>query len=337
MSQSSRRTGLFSIVIMFILTMLLNGCSIGANVSASSGPTSVAVIATAAATNTATAAASPTAPTISTNTTALTLVFDGQRAYEDVKYQVSLGPRTPASKAHGAAVQWMQSELEKNGWMVETQQFNRLGHAGTNVIAKRGTGKPWTILGAHFDARMQANNDPDPAMQSQPVPAANDGASGVAVLMELSRVLPKEMEGEIWLAFFDLEDQGSLPGWDWILGSRALAESLTGQPDAVVIVDMIGDADLNIYQEKNSNKGLTEEIWATAEKLGYQQFIPQERWAMMDDHTPFLEKGIPAVDLIDFDYPFWHTTQDTAEKVSAQSLQAVGDTLFHWLLIRHAK
>ena len=102
-----------------------------------------------------------------------------------------------------------------------------------------------------------------------PVPGANDGASGVAVLLELARVLPADLEGQVWLAFFDSEDQGNLPGWDWILGSRALANSLTDKPDAVIVVDMIGDANLNIPQERNSDPGLTAEIWDTAARLGY--------------------------------------------------------------------
>jgi hypothetical protein len=96
---------------------------------------------------------------------------------------------------------------------------------------------------------------------------------------------------------------------------------------------MIGDADLNIFLERNSNVAIRSEIWSTAEKLGYsKQFVNQEKFSMEDDHTPFLEAGIPAVDIIDFDYPYWHTTQDTPDKVSAESLKAVGDTLLHWVM-----
>jgi Zn-dependent M28 family amino/carboxypeptidase len=95
---------------------------------------------------------------------------------------------------------------------------------------------------------------------------------------------------------------------------------------------MIGDADLNIYLEKNSNPELSAEIWAQAAALGYDEyFINEEKFSMLDDHTPFLENGIPAVDIIDFDYPYWHTTEDTANKVSVESLQIVGDTMLAWL------
>jgi len=189
-------------------------------------------------------------------------------------------------------------------------------------------------LGAHYDCRIYADHDPDLSKRKQAVLGANDGASGVAVLLELARSIPKE-SASIWLVFFDAEDNGNIPGWDWILGSRAFVEGYEIAPQAVVIVDMIGDADLNIYKEKNSNPELTAEIWAQAAELGYEDvFIPEEKWGMLDDHTPFLEAGIPAMDIIDFDYPYWHTTADTTDKISAQSLQAVGDTILGWLKSR---
>jgi Zn-dependent M28 family amino/carboxypeptidase len=177
-----------------------------------------------------------------------------------------------------------------------------------------------------------ADNDPDPASQTQAPLGANDGASGVAVLLELARSLPKETV-PLWLVFFDAEDNGRIEGWDWVLGSRAFVEEIPVRPEAVVIVDMIGDSDLNIHLEQSSNPVIRAEIWGTAEKLGYGgQFINQEKYNMLDDHTPFLEAGIPAVDIIDFDYPHYHTMQDTLDKVSAESLQAVGETLWNWVV-----
>jgi Zn-dependent M28 family amino/carboxypeptidase len=169
------------------------------------------------------------------------------------------------------------------------------------------------------------------------VPGANDGASGVAVLLELARVLPDDTV-PVWLVFFDAEDNGRIPGWDWILGSREFVRNNPLQPQAVVIVDMIGDADLNIYKERNSNPELTEEILSVAKSLGYENvFLPEYKFSMLDDHTPFLEAGIPAVDIIDFDYPYWHTVQDTPDKVSAESLQAVGETVQAWVMGRSAQ
>jgi len=263
--------------------------------------------------------------------------FDSSRAYADVQTQVSFGPRIPGSQGHAQVEAWIRAELESAGWVVEIQETERMGHSIHNIIAKRNNDAPQIILGAHYDTRMIADNDSDMSKRSEPVPGANDGASGVAVLLELARSLP-DSTVPVWLVFFDTEDNGRIAGWDWILGSRAFAEEIKIAPKAVVVVDMIGDADLNIYLEKNSNVAIRTEIWSTAEKLGYsKQFINQEKYSMEDDHTPFLEAGIPAVDLIDFDYPYWHTTQDTPDKVSAESLQAVGDTLSNWVVGQTSK
>jgi len=261
--------------------------------------------------------------------------FDGERAYNDIATQLDFGPRTLESEGHAQIVKWLQTELEDANWEVEVQGIPYNDYTIRNIVAKRGQGSPWIILGAHYDTRFYADNDPNPENHEQPVPGANDGASGVAILLELARVIPDEFPGEVWLVFFDAEDNGRIPGWDWILGSRAFVDQLEGKPDAVVIPDMIGDADLNIYWEQNSDPVLSQEIWEVAEKLGYaEQFIASFKYRMIDDHTPFLQAGIPAVDLIDFDYPYWHTVDDTLDKVSAQSLQTVGDVLFEWLLTK---
>lgn len=257
--------------------------------------------------------------------------FSGENAYADVKTQVAFGVRTPGSEGHAKVREWMRAELESAGWTVEIHESERLGHPIYNLVAKRSAEAPQIILGAHYDTRFFADNDPDENKRTEPVPGANDGASGVAVLLELARSLPEDTV-PVWLVFFDTEDNGRIEGWDWILGSRAFAEEIPVRPRALVIVDMIGDADLNIHFEKNSDPAIREEIWETADQLGYSEvFIPTEKFSMIDDHTPFLEAGIPAVDIIDFDYPYWHTTQDTVDKVSAESLHAVGDTLWHWV------
>jgi len=260
------------------------------------------------------------------------ILFDGQRAYTDVETQVAFGPRIPGSDGHTKAQEWMRDELVKAGWQVEIQESVAMGHPIQNIVAKRGDESPQILLGAHYDTRMFADNDPDPANHSLPVPGANDGASGVAVLLELARVLPKDSV-PVWLVFFDAEDNGNIDGWDWILGSTEFVKNNPIQPRAVVIVDMIGDADLNIYKERNSNSDLTNEIWGIAQNLENDTvFIPDYKFSMMDDHTPFLRAGIPAIDIIDFDYPYWHTMQDTPDKVSAGSLQAVGETLQVWIM-----
>ena len=264
--------------------------------------------------------------------TATPATFDGQRAYEDVKTQVDFGSRVPGTEGHAKVQEWIRAELESAGWQVEIQKSEALGHAVENIVAKQSDASPQIIIGAHYDTRMYADQDADPAQQANYVPGANDGASGVAVLLGLARSLPHDTI-PVWLVFFDTEDNGNIAGWDWILGSREFVKNNPVQPRAAIIVDMIGDANLNIYKERNSNPGLTDAIWATAKGLGYEsKFIPDYKYSMTDDHTPFLEAGIAAVDLIDFDYPYWHTSQDTPDKVSAESLQAVGETLRAWVI-----
>ncbi|MFZ5920475.1 MAG: M28 family peptidase [Chloroflexota bacterium] len=258
-------------------------------------------------------------------------VFDGQRALDDVTTQVAFGPRTLGSSAHAQFRAWLVDELAGAGWQVTVQETEAMGRPVYNILATRSDADPVVILGAHYDSRRVADQDPDPSKRDRPVPGANDGASGVAVLLEIARVLPADSL-PVWLVFFDAEDDGDLPGSDWILGSRAFADSLTVRPQAVVIVDMIGDADLNLYQERNSDPALTQAIWSQAAALGYETaFIPQPKYRMLDDHIPFKQLGLTVVDIIDFDYPYWHTTKDTPDKVSAESLQIVGETLLRWI------
>ncbi len=258
--------------------------------------------------------------------------FDPERAYKDIEYQLSLGPRTTGSQAHQAVRSFISTELERSGWDVEAPEQSLEGKDIYNIIGKRENGDQWVIVGAHYDSRLLADQDPDPSLRNQPVPGANDGASGVAVLLELARILPKNLDKSIWLVFFDAEDNGKIPGYDYIMGSRVFVQTLINKPDEVIIIDMIGDADLNIYQEKNSDQNLTEMIWEVANNLGYNQFIPVPKHRILDDHIPFIEIGIPAIDIIDIDYPYWHTTQDTLDKVSTQSLKAIGETLRAYLL-----
>lgn len=285
----------------------------------------------------------PSTPTSVPTSTAAPQSFDGQKALDDVAYQVSLGARIPDSTAHQQVENWIVNEIKSAGWQAEMQNDTVMGHPVHNIIAKYGGGRPWVVVAAHYDSRLRADQDPDPQKRNQPVPAANDGASGVAVLLELARILPTHLGGDmgtsdpgykqIWLVFLDAEDNGDIPGWDWILGSKSFVASLQSNPDAAVVIDMIGDANLDIYEELNSNPKLTSQIWGQADKLGYSQyFIPQTKYRMLDDHIPFIDAGIPAVDLIDFDYPYWHTTADTTDKVSAHSMKVVGDTLMAWLL-----
>lgn len=258
--------------------------------------------------------------------------FNAQRAYQDVKYQLSLGPRVLGSSAHLKAVNYIKSEMVASGWNVKVENTKTsLGFEIQNIVAERGYGKPWIVIGAHYDSRLFADQELVLEKQKEPVPGANDGASGVAVLLELGRVLPEKLPKKIWLVFFDAEDNGHIENYDWIMGSQAFVSNLKEYPDEAIIVDMVGDRDLTLYIEKNSNQLLANEIWETAETLNKPQFINKNKYSILDDHTPFLAAGIPAIDIIDFDYPYWHTTEDTLDKISEESLEAVGETLFTWL------
>ena len=260
--------------------------------------------------------------------------INGERAYQDIKFQLDLGPRVPGSEAHKQVGEWLMSELDRMGWTVTLQQEKVQGHEIVNIIANRSKNKdlPWIVIGAHYDSRMYADRENLIEDRDNAIPGANDGASGVSVLLELARVLPENVNSNIWLVFFDAEDQGKLPSWEWIMGSSAFVETLTDHPDAVVIVDMVGDSDLNIFVEKNSDQKLAADIWGIAANLGYgEQFINQPKHRIVDDHLPFIQAEIPAVLIIDFDYPYWHTLEDTSDKVSPDSLKVVGDVLLLWI------
>ena len=258
--------------------------------------------------------------------------FDGQRAYQDVVKQMEFGPRTPGSKAHAQTIDYIRQQLEEANWLVEVQTVQVNGQTIKNVIARRSDIPPQIILGAHYDSRLFSEHDPDIMKQTEPVPGANDGASGVAVLLELGRILPQNSV-PVWLVFFDAEDQAGIPGWlDGSIGARAFVQEFNLKPQAVVIVDMVGDSDLNITQEKQSNKRLTNEIWKVAADLGFSKFfIADTKYNIEDDHVPFLEAGIPAIDIIDIEYRYWHTTYDTVDKVSPRSLSIVGLVLQSWI------
>lgn len=258
--------------------------------------------------------------------------FDGEEALLHIQEQISYGPRPPGSEAHRMTGDYIRDTLAANDWEVTEQTFPFYGIEGRNIYGVAGPeGGKWIILGAHYDTRPIA--DKDPTSSDLPVMGANDGASGVAVLLELSRILvPSTLEIQVWMAFFDAEDSGGINEKPWVYGSTIFAESLDRNPDAVVIVDMVGDSDLNIYYERNSDLGLSTEIWSIAQEQGYSGFVPEQGRSIIDDHIPFLNLGIPAIDIIDIDYPYWHTTEDTIDKVSANSLEQVGRTIQNWLL-----
>ena len=259
-------------------------------------------------------------------------VFDSGSAYQYVMAQTNLGARPTGSKEGWKTGDYIIEQIKQSGWQVEEQVFEYKGVKARNIIGRQGKGLV-TIIGAHYDTRRQADQDPDLLKRTQPVIGANDGASGVAVLLELAHTLDTARAGrEIWLTFFDAEDNEGLDGWEWLVGSTYMAQNLGVMPAEMILLDMVGGANQQLFWDYNSDPHLNKSIWKKAAELGFTQvFIPQHKWSIIDDHIPFIHRGIPSTVLIDFDYPYWHTTHDTIDKISSRSLECVGRTIKAWL------
>ncbi len=273
--------------------------------------------------------------------------FDGDRAMDYLVAQCDFGPRVPNTPAARQAIAYFTKFFNSTSDTVVLQQFDepdpysdQILHL-TNVIGRFAPRKTTRVLlGAHWDSRPRADQDTyDP---TTPIIGANDGASGVAVLMEIANQLHlKPSEVGVDLVLFDGEDWGKEGDLnEYLLGSRYYAKN-PELPRArwVVILDMIGDADLEIPIEPYSHKAAPEvvrQLWDIARELKFYQFIPRMGYPVYDDHIPFIERDYEAVDLIDFQYPnadenYWHTHEDTPDKCSAESLEAVGKTLLTWV------
>jgi Zn-dependent M28 family amino/carboxypeptidase len=270
--------------------------------------------------------------------------FDGDRAYQFLVDQTDFGPRAPGSSGHTACLEYLAGKLEKAGAKVLRQPFMHFNTESgetitmTNIIGSFYPEKMNRImLCAHWDTRPFADMDRIPN-RYKPILGANDGASGVAVLLELALYLQKhEPPVGIDIIFFDGEDYGREGDLDnYCLGSRYFSQNNHGIfPRFAILLDMIGDAQLQIPREGYSQQfasQIVDLVWSAAENVGAYQFLPEVRHYVFDDHVILNEAGIPAIDIIDFEYPdvshrFWHTMEDTPEKCSPQSLQTVGDVL----------
>ncbi len=280
---------------------------------------------------------------------------DGARAQSRVVLQVAAGPRVPGTAAHERILGWIAAEVTRLGGQVERQTFvdTTLGRrlVLTNVIARFGpgagpgprgpAGPPWIALLAHWDSRATADQDPDPAYRRQPVPGANDGASGVAVLLEVAELMHRRPPPlGVDLVFLDGEDQGrASEGGEFCLGAREYARRLaasSSRPRAAILFDMVGDRDLEIHPEVQSAEraaNVVALVLEAARATHASHFKPEPRYAVTDDHIPLLEAGIPAVDVIDFDYPAWHTHRDLPDQTSAASLAEVA-RVAAWIVYR---
>lgn len=267
-------------------------------------------------------------------------VFDETEAFKFLEAQCSFGPRNPGSYGHQRCLDYLLEQLTASADTVFKQVFTHIEYATntdveyTNLIARfQQKKKRRLILCAHWDTRPFADEDPDSSNWDRPILGANDGASGVAVLLEIARIL-KESKPRygIDIVLFDGEDGGRKGHTEeYLLGSKYFVQNMpVPEPEFVILLDMIGDRDLQIYREVFSNRYAPEVvdlIWEKAAELKLPGFFRLTKHMMIDDHIPFLERGIPAVDIIDMDYPYWHTLEDTPDKCSPQSLKVVGELL----------
>ena len=259
--------------------------------------------------------------------------FDADRAYRDLVTQCEFGPRVPATQAHAECARWLTQTLYDCADAVSVQPFTRTvgGKALplSNIVATfnpAGTGH--VLLAAHWDTRPTADRDPNPANRSRPIPGANDGASGVAVLLEIARALKAHPPTRrVTIVLFDGEDYGPTAK-DMFVGSKHFARTFEGpKVEWAVLLDMVGDRDLKIRPERFSVQGapaVVDRIWTAAEKAGASAFVRDPGPAVLDDHVFLLDRGIPCIDIIDFDYPYWYTLADTPNKCTPDSLAQVG-------------
>jgi len=262
--------------------------------------------------------------------------FDSQDAFSILQKQCDFGPRPVGTKAHDQTRDYLVSELQKYSDKVESQNFTqKVGGkelALSNVIARFGSGTPGILLCAHWDTRPTADQELEVAKRKIPIMGADDGASGVAVLLELARMFHEKPPAiPVTIVLFDGEDYGP-SGDDMFLGSSYFAKNgHISDYKFGILLDMVGDKQLELPREGNSQDkalSVTDKVWAAGKSLGYGKvFSDNISYSIGDDHIPLINAGLPCTDVIDFNYAYWHTTQDTVDKCSPESLKIVGDTV----------
>lgn len=275
--------------------------------------------------------------------------FSGQAAYRFTAAVVAFGPRPPGSAAHRRTEEYILAQLRRDGARIVQDRYIAHTPKGPfhedNIIAKFGPSQGQILLLAgHYDTKFEPFR----------FTGANDGGSSTGLLLEAGAVLGQQpLKAPVWLLFLDGEEavNQAWSGNDNTYGSRQLAaqfqnDGLVPRIHALILVDMVGDKDLDIARETNSTAWLNAFVAAAARRLGYQRYFFQQQMAVSDDHIPFLKAGIPSVDLIDFTYgptnaaspgPYWHTAQDTMDKISAHSLKIVGQVVMETLRLLAAQ
>lgn len=284
--------------------------------------------------------ATPNAPSApSPKSKAAESAFDSTRAYRYLKEQCAFGPRSPESEGHKRAIAYFTAHFKSLGQTPVLQTFTHKdmsdGHPVplTNFIVPiPGTDpklKP-IVFCAHWDSRPRADQEASEMLRQSPILGANDGASGTAIVMELANQFKKKAPLQtVFLVLFDGEDYGREGNIEeYFLGARYFANNLpAANLEYVLLFDMVGDRDLQLPMEQNSLKqspAIVQKIWARAQSLGLKAFQQLPGPSVLDDHMPIQSKGVPAIDIIDFQYPAWHTQGDTPDKCSAHSLGVVG-------------
>lgn len=277
--------------------------------------------------------------------------FRADSAYNHIVAQCDFGPRTPGSEAHRLCGDWIVERFGALGLRVEEQKASLTMWDGSsfecrNIIAHYGPESATPIvICAHWDARPWADADPDETKHTQPVMAANDGASGVAVMLELARLLPQVCpDRAVDFVCFDLEDYGSDEHeGSFAMGAQHWASHNTTAYEWGILLDMVGGKDAQFRYEGFSMHyapWLVARTWDAARTAGFAQFFPtQDGGFITDDHGPMNEAGIPTIDIIPYYQqagvssfgPTWHTTHDTPENISRETLRAVGQTLVQLL------
>lgn len=269
--------------------------------------------------------------------------FDREAAWEYLLAQLEFGPRAPGTEGHRACGNWLIEVLRERADRVLPHTFvveDPYSDQNLQLTNIRASFRPELddriALGAHWDTRPRADRDA-PENHHLPIPGANDGGSGVAILLAVADALAENPPPiGVDLILFDGEDWGKEGDpQHYLLGSRRFVRDFPRyRPRALVLLDLVGDADLNIPMEGYSLQAapaLTRMVFQRAVALGLDAFDPVQGRAVLDDHVPFLQARIPAVNLIDFDYPHWHTLEDTADKCSPESLWQVGTLVLHLL------